>query len=282
MATYVIGDIQGCFDELMRLLQIIDFNEMQDQLWFVGDLVNRGPQSLATLRFIKNLNTRAIVVLGNHDLHLLATYFEVKSFYTDDTIQEVIHAADAEELIDWLRQQKLVHYDPHFDVVMVHAGIAPQWTLQEALNLSAEVEAKLRTDDQIRAFLENMYGNAPNCWDQSLQGWARLRVITNYFTRMRFCDLGGRLLLNKKTDLADCPPGYFPWFGVPDRKLLKQKIVFGHWSALAGKTDSATVFALDTGVIWGGPLTALRLDDFKRFSSVSARPSQPAVNTCIG
>ncbi len=263
MATYVIGDVQGCFAELQSLLALIRFDAEQDTLWFAGDLVNRGPQSLATLRFIKSL-ARAVVVLGNHDLHLIAVHYGLKPLYPDDTIQEILDAPDREVLIAWLCQQPLVYYDTSFNVMMVHAGIAPQWNKEQVLALAHEVEMVLQ-GDEIQSFLKNMYGNEPDCWSDNLMGFDRLRIITNYFTRMRFCDDKGRLFMAKKTSPLDCPKGYMPWFKVPGRKLQEQAIVFGHWSALLGETGVANVFALDTGIVWGGALTALRLEDYKRF-----------------
>ncbi len=268
MATYVIGDVQGCFDALQALLSRIKYDVSQDRLWFVGDLVNRGPASLATLRFIKSLGDHARVVLGNHDLHLLAVHYGQKALYPDDTIQDIQSAPDREVLIEWLRRQKLMHYDISFDVAMVHAGVAPQWTRDQALALAGEVEQVLQ-GSEVAVFLQNMYGNDPDVWSDPLTGWMRLRVITNYFTRVRFCDAGGHLLFSKKTALSDCPEGGMPWFKVPNRKMAQQNIVFGHWSALQGKTGEATVHALDTGVVWGGPLTAMRLEDGMRFQTHS-------------
>lgn len=264
MATYVIGDVQGCFDELQGLLALVQFDPQKDKLWFAGDLINRGPKSLETLRFIKSLKD-VEVVLGNHDLHLIATYYGLKELYADDTVSEILESPDCDGLISWLKQQKLMHYDANFDVLMVHAGVAPQWSRAEALSLAHEVEQALR-GNKIEAFLKNMYGNEPHCWHEDLSGFTRLRVITNYLTRMRFCDAKGCLLMTKKTAPLDCPEGFMPWFKAPHRKMRNQKIVFGHWSALQGETGESHVFALDTGVVWGGCLTALRLDDFKRFS----------------
>lgn len=265
MATYAIGDVQGCFAKLQNLLLQICYQPHRDVLWFVGDLVNRGPDSLTTLRFISSLDN-AVVVLGNHDLHLLAVYYGLKEFYADDTIQDILAAPDCDQLLFWLRQQKLMHYDAQFDIVMTHAGVAPQWSLQQALELAHEVEMALQ-GNTVTDYLSHMYGNMPDCWQDHLTGLDRLRVITNYFTRMRFCSAKGELIMNKKTAPLDCPPGGMPWFKVPGRKMQAQKIVFGHWSALQGQTHEPNVFALDTGVVWGGPLTALRLDDLQRFSA---------------
>jgi bis(5'-nucleosyl)-tetraphosphatase (symmetrical) len=262
--TYAIGDIQGCFHELSGLLRQIHFDEGQDTLWCVGDLVNRGPRSLTTLRFLRNLGVRVKVVLGNHDLHLLAVYYGVKGFYSDDTIQDILEAPDREDLIEWLRVQPLIHIDQGY--VMVHAGFCPSWTLEEAVLLAGEVSNVLKSTE-IKAFLKAMYGNEPDHWSPKLTGMDRLRVITNYLTRMRFCSAEGRLLMTKKTSPFDCPKGYFPWFKVPGRRI-SYPIVFGHWSALQGKTDTENVFALDTGVVWGGTLTAMRLEDQKRFNFI--------------
>lgn len=261
MPTYAIGDIQGCFDELQSLLRQAHFDEAKDRLWCVGDLVNRGPKSLETLRFLKNLGPCVKVVLGNHDLHLLAVHYGVKGFYQDDTIQDVLAAPDREDLIEWLRVQPLVHVGEGY--AMVHAGFCPSWTLEEAVALAGEVSDALKSIE-IKAFLKAMYGNEPDHWSPELTGMDRLRVITNYLTRMRFCSADGRLLMNKKTSPLDCPEGYFPWFKVPGRRITSP-ILFGHWSALQGKTDTENVFALDTGVVWGGTLSAMRLEDQKRF-----------------
>lgn len=264
MATYAIGDVQGCFTALQGLLHLIKFNKEQDTLWFAGDLVNRGPESLQTLRFIKSLK-KAVVVLGNHDLHLIAVYYGFKALYPDDTISEILAAAECEELIEWLCQQHLAYYDPKFEVFMVHAGVAPTWSPKQALSLAQEIEQALRGATR-QDFLKNMYGNEPDCWQNSLTSFARLRVITNYLTRMRFCNEKGRLIFTKNTAPSNCPEGFMPWFKVPNRQMQNQKIVFGHWSVLQGQTHEPHAYALDTGVVWGGPLTALRLEDFKRFS----------------
>ncbi|MCX7123808.1 MAG: symmetrical bis(5'-nucleosyl)-tetraphosphatase [Gammaproteobacteria bacterium] len=263
MATYAIGDIQGCFRQLIDLLRKINFNPAQDTLWIAGDLINRGPQSLETLRFLKNLGESVKIVLGNHDLHLLAVHYGVRELYPDDTISDILNAPDREPLIAWLRQQPLIYYSAPY--VMVHAGFCPTWTLEEALALGREVSDQLKGPD-IVAFLQAMYGNEPDTWSSDLKGMVRLRVITNYLTRMRFCAENGCLNLSKKTTLLDCPEGYFPWFQVPNRKI-KTPIVFGHWSALQGETHTENVFALDTGVVWGGALTAMNLETKLRYNA---------------
>ncbi|MSP52636.1 MAG: symmetrical bis(5'-nucleosyl)-tetraphosphatase [Gammaproteobacteria bacterium] len=264
MSTYAIGDLQGCYDELQCLLDKIKFDPAQDTLWFTGDLVNRGSKSLECLRFVKRLGTNAITVLGNHDLHLLAVAYANRRISEGDTLDEILQAPDRDELLTWLRQQPLLHDDPHLNFVLVHAGIAPQWDLSTAQNLAHEVEAQLQTTDS--ELLEQIYGNEPACWDDSLTGVARWRCIINYFTRMRFCTKDGCLDLNYKGELAGAPADMLPWFKMPARKTQQNRIIFGHWAALQGKADAPNVFALDTGCVWGESLTALRLEDLQKFS----------------
>jgi bis(5'-nucleosyl)-tetraphosphatase (symmetrical) len=261
MSTYAIGDLQGCYDELQQLLQVINYNADKDQLWFAGDLVNRGPKSLETLRFIKSL-TNAVTVLGNHDLHLLA--IANGHPYTKHTLYEILKAPDCDELINWLRQQPLLHYDARLGFVMTHAGIPPQWTLEQAKNYAAEVEAVLRSDSYPE-FLKHLYSDTPVVWRPDLSGWDRLRFITDALTRLRFCNAQGNLDLNAKGGLDSQPEGYMPWFAVPNRATANLKIVFGHWAALEGITNTPNVYALDTGCVWGRYLSALRLEDGKWF-----------------
>ncbi|WP_293264218.1 symmetrical bis(5'-nucleosyl)-tetraphosphatase [Neptunomonas sp.] len=268
MATYAIGDIQGCFDELENLLSVINFNQ-NDTLWLCGDLVNRGPKSLDTLRFIKQLGPRAISVLGNHDLHLLAVHNGAKKKKKSDTLDAILDAPDREELMHWLQQQPLLHTDEKLNFTMVHAGIPPLWSITKAQQLAREVEKILSCAPQAKIFFKHMYGNTPTTWDDHLKGWDRIRIITNYFTRMRFCTLQGELEFASKGGLETQPGGYLPWYKHPKRKTAEQSIVFGHWAALQGKTDAAKVFALDTGCIWGDKLTALRLDDLTYFQAPS-------------
>lgn len=265
MATYAIGDIQGCLASLECLLKKIQFNPAVDKLWLAGDLINRGPDSLGTLRFLYSIRHALTIVLGNHDLHFIAVYFGLRKKGNSDTLQELINAPDAAELIHWLRQQKLLHVDAALGFSMVHAGIPPQWDLAEAQARAGEVEAMLRGDD-CENFLKAMYGNEPDKWKNSLVGIDRLRLITNYFTRMRFCDSNGKLELKAKESMAAAPAGYAPWFSFAERKTAGQKLLFGHWAALEGKTNTPNVYALDTGCVWGGRLTALRLEDESRFS----------------
>lgn len=266
MSDYAIGDIQGCYDPLMRLLEVFNFNEHDDQLWFVGDLVNRGPQSLEVLRFLKALPKPAKITLGNHDLHLLGKIFNDHWYHApDDTLQEILAADDRDELGHWLRQQSILIHDEALNVVMCHAGIAPVWTLEKAKACARELETVLHSPD-FRSFLEKMYGNKPSRWQDDLQGTDRLRLITNYFTRMRFCDQQGNLVLDYKGTIATAPANLVPWFAVQDRIPIDADIVFGHWAALQGHSPIPTIHAIDTGSLWGGSLTALRLQDKQRFT----------------
>jgi bis(5'-nucleosyl)-tetraphosphatase (symmetrical) len=263
MATYCIGDIQGCFQELQTLLHTIKFNSNKDYLWFVGDLVNRGPESLEVLRFIKALPNK-IVVLGNHDLHLLTIFHKTTQFETK-WFQKILAAPDAHELIDWVRKQKLLYYNHKFDTILVHAGIIPDWDLDSALKYAAEVEAVLGAKNYIE-FLKHMYGNEPHQWNEKLVSWDRLRFFVNCFTRLRFCTKDNKLDFTANGKIGSQPENYFPWFNIPERKTKNHKIVFGHWAALAGKVFEPNVYALDTGCVWGGELTALRLEDMQRFA----------------
>jgi bis(5'-nucleosyl)-tetraphosphatase (symmetrical) len=261
MATYAIGDIQGCFAEFEQLLQQIKFNKTCDQLWLVGDLVNRGHDSLAVLRRVIALGDAAITVLGNHDLHLLAVAAGVAELHHSDTLDEILVAPDREELLAWLRHQRLIHVQDDF--VLLHAGLMPAWSVRQAQQLAGEVEQTLRGADYV-AFLEKMYGNTPNHWDDALKGYSRLRVITNALTRMRICNAQGEMQFKFKGELADVPEGYVPWFDVAERASAEATVIFGHWSAL-GLIVKPKVIALDTGCLWGGNLTAIRLQDRKLF-----------------
>ncbi|MNF56191.1 Bis(5'-nucleosyl)-tetraphosphatase, symmetrical [compost metagenome] len=266
MAAYAVGDLQGCLDQLKCLLERVRFDPARDRLWLVGDLVNRGPKSLETLRFLYSIRESLVCVLGNHDLHLLAVAHNIERLRKADTLREIIEAPDSAELLDWLRRQKLLHHDETRDIAMVHAGIPPQWTLKKALKRAAEVEEALQDDARLPLFLDGMYGNEPDKWDKDLHGAARLRVITNYFTRMRFCRADGTLDLKSKEGLDTAPPGFAPWFSIPGRKTRGQKIIFGHWAALEGKCDEPDLFALDTGCVWGGAMTLLNIDSGERQS----------------
>ena len=266
MATYAVGDLQGCLAALQCLLKQAAFDPTQDRLWLVGDLVNRGPQSLDTLRFLYSIRESLVCVLGNHDLHLLAAGQNIERLKKADTLREIIEAPDCAELLDWLRQQKLMHYDEQRNVALVHAGIPPQWSLRKALKCAAEVETALRDDNLFPAYLDGMYGNDPAKWDNDLKGIARLRVITNYFTRMRFCTAEGKLDLKSKEGLDTAPAGYKPWFQHKERKTKGLKIIFGHWAALEGKCTEPGISALDTGCVWGGALTLMNVDSGERLS----------------
>jgi bis(5'-nucleosyl)-tetraphosphatase (symmetrical) len=267
MATYAIGDVQGCFDELQALLDTLRFDPAQDRLWFVGDLVNRGPKSLEVLRFVKALGDRAIVVLGNHDLHLVTQHEGFERPRRDDTFADVLSAPDRHELVDWLRLRPMMHVqDGH---AMVHAGLLPQWSVDTALGLAREVEAALRAA-HFREFLANMYGSQPDRWEDSLRGWDRLRVVVNAMTRLRFCTPEGRMEFRAKA--ATPPPGYGAWFDF--RRADAHTIVCGHWSALGVRLEPGLA-ALDSGCVWGGKLTALRLEDRVLFQ-VSCRGYQAA------
>jgi bis(5'-nucleosyl)-tetraphosphatase (symmetrical) len=252
MATYAIGDVQGCFDELERLLEEIGFSSA-DRLWFVGDLVNRGPKSLEVLRFVRSLGARAVTVLGNHDLHLVAQHEGFERPRADDTFADVLAAPDRTELVDWLRLRPLMHVEG--DCALVHAGLLPQWSVGRAEQLAREVEAALAAP-AYRQFFAHMYGSKPDRWSDELAGWDRLRVIVNAMTRMRFCTPDGKMEFRAKG--KDAPAGYLPWYETrpPERQL----VVCGHWSALGLKLG-ARVAVLDSGCVWGGALTALRLED---------------------
>jgi bis(5'-nucleosyl)-tetraphosphatase (symmetrical) len=253
MATYAVGDVQGCYDELRALLARVGFNGARDRLWFVGDLVNRGPKSLEVLRFVKELGDRAVVVLGNHDLHLVTQHEGFERRRKDDTFTDVLGAPDARELVDWVRTRPLMHAEGNW--AMVHAGLLPQWTVQKSLLLAKEVEAALRAPDY-RDFLANMYGSKPECWEDRLGGWDRLRVIINAMTRMRFCTALGEMEF--RSDGVTPPAGFGPWHET--RQGREPSIVCGHWSS-RGLQLSERIAALDTGCVWGGPLSALRLED---------------------
>ena len=244
--------MQGCFDELQALLERVGFNRAHDRLWFVGDLVNRGPKSLEVLRFVKELGDRAVVVLGNHDLHLLTQHEGFEKKRKDDTFDDVLDAPDAKELVEWVRTRPMMHVEGRY--AMVHAGLLPQWTIEKSLALAREVEQALRAPGY-RDFLANMYGSKPERWEDSLAGWDRLRVIVNAMTRMRFCTPEG--VMEFHSNGIEPPAGYATWYqGRQDEKV----IVFGHWSA-RGLKLTERIAALDTGCVWGGSLTALRLED---------------------
>jgi bis(5'-nucleosyl)-tetraphosphatase (symmetrical) len=272
MSTYAVGDIQGCFESFQCLLKKFSFNAECDRLWLVGDLINRGPDSLKTLRYLYSHRDSVEFVLGNHDLHFLAVVKGLRKKSQSDTLDELLVAPDKQQLVDWLLQGKLLHSDALLGFTMVHAGIPPQWSLKQAMAYAREVETVLQSAD-CDNFLANMYGNVPNQWSESLAGTDRLRLITNYFTRMRFCSADGELELKTKDSALSAPLGFAPWFAYAERKTRDENILFGHWAALEGQTNTAQVYALDTGCVWGGSLTAMRLDDKKIFRCDCKKPA---------
>ena len=261
MATIAIGDVQGCYDQLMRLLERAGYDERRDVLWFVGDLVNRGPQSAATLRFAKGLGERQVTVLGNHDLALLVVSENIRKPHQGDTFGDVLAAPDRDELLDWLRRQKLMHVERGY--AMVHAGLPPQWSIERALALAREAERAL-AGPGYREFLRSMYGNEPVRWRDDLEGYDRLRIIINAMTRMRLATADGTLEFSHKLGLDGMPAGYLPWYDVPARASRGTPILFGHWAAL-GLLVRADVIGLDSGCVWGRALSALRLEDRQLF-----------------
>jgi len=261
MATYAIGDLQGCYNPLRELLEEIGFNAARDRLWFVGDLVNRGPDSLATLRLVKGLGGAAVTVLGNHDFHLLAVAAGHAQKHRSDTLDQVLAAPDREELLAWLRQRPLLHVEGAW--AMVHAGLLPQWSMATAQMLAQEVETELRGANW-QEFLAELYGNRPDTWSESLRGAERLRVVVNAMARMRFCTADGRIEFRTKGETAKAPPGFFPWFDAPGRASRDHRLICGHWSTLGLKLRP-DLLALDSGCVWGGSLSAVRLEDRKLF-----------------
>lgn len=265
MSTYVFGDIQGCFDEFQSLLEKVSYDETRDQLWFVGDLINRGKKNLETLNFVMS-QKNAITVLGNHDLHFLAVATNCHKPSSKDTFSDILKSDDLAKIVDWLRQRPLIHHDPYSGFTLVHAGIPPNWNLQTSIIRAQEVESILRGENY-RSFLQEMYGNHPDEWDNRLTGLARLRMITNYFTRMRFCTADGKLNLTHKT--LERPDGFSPWFEWQRSTDQEMHILFGHWAALEGLTHTDFAIALDTGCVWGRHLTVFRLEDGQYFATPS-------------
>ncbi|MDF3031323.1 MAG: diadenosine tetraphosphatase [Moraxellaceae bacterium] len=260
MALYAIGDIQGCRAALEDLLDVIAFDPARDRLWFAGDLVARGPDSLGVLRLVKGLGSAAETVLGNHDLHFLAVHHGISQTKPKDRTEPILAAPDRDELMDWLRRRPLLLRDTTLDCVLTHAGIPCLWSAEKAQQLAHEVESVLQGPD-ITKFLADMYGNEPALWSDDLTGTTRLRVITNYLTRMRITDARGALDLKYKQGLEEIPAGFQPWFAVENPALHVRHVLFGHWAALEGKTSHPRFIALDTGCVWGRHLTACRVDD---------------------
>jgi len=296
MATYIIGDLQGCFDELERLLNHIDYRPGQDQLWFVGDVINRGPKSLECLRFVKHAceNDHAQMVLGNHDFHLLASYAGLEKYLSkSDTIMPILESDDVNELVNWLRMQPLLVSHEVYDAVMVHAGIPPQWSIDQAKAYAKEAEYHLQNDDWQTFLREHLFGNQADRWCESLQGWQRIRYIVNAFVRMRYCDAEGKLDFQQKSS----PEKYLkkmrkhqavtaadlkisdsmqPWFLWNTRRNRDTQIFFGHWSTL-GAIDGYGIHATDTGCLWGGQLTAYELESKKRHCIDCPQQRKPKV-----
>lgn len=257
MRTLVVGDLQGCYDPFRRLLDKAGFDPARDRLWLVGDLVNRGPQNLEVLRFVKALGSAATAVLGNHDLSMLMIAEGFGKHGKGDTIHDVLTAPDCDELLAWLRRQPLMHFED--GVAMVHAGLLPSWTVSQARALAAEVEARLAGADY-REFLANLWGSEPAAWSDDLSGWARLRVVVNAMTRLRFCSVDGVMEFKNKGEIDDAPPGCLPWFTVPGRRSADTTIACGHWSALGLRVE-AKFIALDSGCLWGRELSGVWLPD---------------------
>lgn len=259
---YAIGDIQGCFEPFQCLLKQINFNTDRDQLWLAGDLVNRGPASLETLRYCYAHRDNIVAVQGNHDLHLLAVAFDPdRQAKRKDTLTPILEAPDREPLLNWLIHNPLLHVDETHKAALVHAGIAPTWDLDTARRLAKEVETVLQDETRRTGFFKTMYGNEPDSWDKKLKGNDRLRFITNAFTRMRLCDKKGRLNLSYKSTLENAPADLFPWFATPKRQPIDYRIFFGHWAALLGETNNTNIIGLDHGCVWGNRLSAYCLDN---------------------
>lgn len=268
MAIYAVGDLQGCYDPFRRLLDKIRFDPDADTLWLTGDLVNRGPKSLKTLRFVRSLGDAAITVLGNHDLHLLAMAYDLR--YTDahyESLGKILNAPDADELCDWLSQRPLAHFDKSLNTLMVHAGLAPQWSVKKSLRRAREIEDLLRGKRR-RWLLRHMYGNRPTQWSGELSGAARARFIVNVFTRTRMVYPDGRLNFTHSGPPGKARKGLIPWFEAPEARWRGTRIVFGHWSALGLKV-SDDLLAIDTGCVWGRELTAVKLTNKPKIKAVS-------------
>ena len=271
MSIYAIGDLQGCFVTLQALLNKIQFSPRNDQLWFVGDLVNRGPGSLECLRFVKALDNNAVTVLGNHDLHLLSVAEGFRRLAANDTLQPILDAPDRDKLLAWLRQQKMFHLSGGY--ALVHAGLMPSWSWIEAQSLANEIEIALK-GAQYQTLLENMYGNDANHWDTGLNGFARQRAIINVMTRMRALSTDGQIDLKFKGELSELPAQHLPWFKLPTMRPPNHTVIAGHWSAL-GLHISPNFIGLDSGCVWGKQLTAFRLEDRAVFQVDCAETQLP-------
>jgi bis(5'-nucleosyl)-tetraphosphatase (symmetrical) len=264
MATYAIGDIQGCYEEFARMLDQIDFRKDRDRLWLLGDLINRGPDNVSVVRRVMALGDAAIIVLGNHDLHYLAVHRGGHTPNRSDTFTDLLESPIADEASDWYRHQRLFYRDKSLGYVMAHAGVPHLWRMKQARAFAEEVEAVVQGDD-CEQYFQAMYGNEPDVWRDDLEGMSRWRIITNYFTRMRLVDAEGVLDFSHKGALADAPEGLSPWFAFERPQPPRQKILFGHWAALEGHTGDDRFIGLDTGCVWGRCLTAMRLEDGQVF-----------------
>ncbi len=268
MSVWAIGDVQGCYEPLARLLERLAFDPARDRLWFTGDLVNRGGQSLEVLRLVRSLDASSVTVLGNHDLSLLAIAEreERDQKRVNPDLQRVLFAEDRDALLEWLRNRPLMHVDEGLGFAMVHAGLAPKWTIRIAARRAREVEKELRGKGR-RRLLRQMYGNKPGAWTPSLEGMDRLRAIINVMTRLRYCDVKGRIAFDEKGPPGSQTPGYYPWFEVPGHAARELPLVFGHWSAL-GLFRGLGTWGIDTGCVWGGPLTAREISPEPRVVQV--------------
>ena len=265
MATYAIGDLQGCLDPLEALLERIRFDPADDRIWFVGDLVNRGPQSLEALRFVRDLGDRAITVLGNHDIHLLGCRFGTRTVRGRDTLEPILEAEDGDELLDWLQCRPLLHHDAALGWTLVHAGIHPHWTLEQAQEAAREAEAAMRTEPPA-LFFKGIFGNESDHPAENRTALDRQRFAINVFTRMRYCHPDGRLDFAEKRPPADVTSDLTPWVALPGRPMADRRIVFGHWSTLGPAMPRENAWGIDQGCLWGHRLTALRLEDEALFA----------------
>ncbi|EKN3342007.1 bis(5'-nucleosyl)-tetraphosphatase (symmetrical) ApaH [Yersinia enterocolitica] len=278
MSTYLIGDVHGCLDELLALLAQVDFDPQHDTLWLTGDLVARGPASLDVLRYVRSLGSAVRMVLGNHDLHLLAVYAGISRNKPKDRITPLLEAPDADELINWLRRQPVLQVDDKLKLIMAHAGITPQWDIETAQMCAREVESVL-SSDSYPLFLDAMYGDMPNNWSPELTGLARLRFSTNALTRMRFCFPNGQLDMICKDTPENAPAPLKPWFELPRLVSPEYSIIFGHWASLEGKGVPEGIYGLDTGCCWGGNLTLLRWEDKRYFTQPAFKVDAEITNT---
>lgn len=278
MSTYVIGDVQGCLEALQRLLAQLRYDRGRDRLVFVGDLVNRGPQSAEVLRFVRSLGEQAVTVLGNHDLHLLAVACHQERSGRRDSFDDVLHAPDRDELLDWLAQRPLAWADPVSGALVVHAGLPPQWDREQALRLAREAEAVI-AGPRAAEFYAHMYGNQPERWDETLSGWERVRFIVNCFTRLRYCHPDGRIDLEHKDTPGTQPPDLLPWFEIEGRRSAAETVVFGHWSTLGRVSwHGGRIIGLDTGCVWGGSLTAIELGSGELYSTGCGQYWKPGLH----